>query len=138
MSSSLNNLASYSETYDILNSQFQNIYNKKIKLSYKTGVFPYNYLDCKKKLKETNLPTEKEYYDVLRGEFFTHEDYTRAQHIWSMFNIKNLGEYSDLHLKTDLMLLTEVKIIKFSLLLEFNYNLICIGTFTDVRTFSRY
>ena len=36
------------------------------------------------------------------------KDYSRANIIWKHFNIKNLGEYHDLYLMTDVYLLTDV------------------------------
>ena len=36
------------------------------------------------------------------------KDYEHAQRVWKGFNIKNLGEYHDLCLKTDVILLSNV------------------------------
>ena len=39
---------------------------------------------------------------------YTDEDYEKAKVIWKHFKIKNMGEYHDLHLKTDVVLLTDI------------------------------
>ena len=36
------------------------------------------------------------------------KDYEHAQKVWSVFNIKNFGEYHNLYLKTDVILLSNV------------------------------
>ena len=48
------------------------------------------------------------FYSYLYEEDITDEDYRRAQRIWEHFNIKNIGEYHDLYLMTDVYLLTDV------------------------------
>ena len=72
------------------------------------GVYPYDYMNDFKKFNETTLPHKKEFYSRLGEEHIEEKDYKRAKHIWEHFNIKNLGEYHDLYLKTDVLLLTDV------------------------------
>ena len=72
------------------------------------GIYPYDYMNDFNKFNETELPSKKEFYSQLVEEDITDEDYERATHIWKHFNIKNLGEYHDLYLKTDVLLLTDV------------------------------
>ena len=60
------------------------------------------------KFDETALPSKQAFYSYLYEEDITDEDYRRAQRIWEHFNIKNLGEYHDLYLMTDVYLLTDV------------------------------
>ena len=72
------------------------------------GVYPYDYMNDFNKFNETTLPDKKEFYSRLGEEDIDDKDYERAKHIWEHFNIKNLGEYHDLYLKTDVLLLTDV------------------------------
>ncbi|KAK4871823.1 hypothetical protein RN001_015947 [Aquatica leii] len=80
----------------------------KFNLIRQKGVFPYSYIDSYARLKETRLPSYNEFYDQLRDSNISENDYTRANEVWSLFKCKNLGEYSDLYLKSDVLLLTDV------------------------------
>ena len=45
---------------------------------------------------------------MLNNEHITDEGYANAQKVWSTFNIKNLGEYHDLYVQSDTLLLAHV------------------------------
>ena len=47
-------------------------------------------------------------FSFLKDESINKEDYDRDINIWNVFEIKTLGEYHDLYLKTDVLLLTDV------------------------------
>ena len=51
---------------------------------------------------------EDAFYSKLKGEGIKNVEYEHAQGVWKEFGIKNLGEYHDLYLKTDVTLLTDV------------------------------
>ena len=81
---------------------------KEFNLMRKKGVFPYSYIDCIEKMKQPNLPSKEQFYDQLRDEHINDESYERATNVWRIFKCKNLGDYSDLYLKSDVLLLTDV------------------------------
>ena len=81
---------------------------EKLELVTRKGVYPYDYITDSSKFLEEKLPTQKDFYNTLNKEELSTADYTHAQKIWQTFNIKNLGEYHDLYLKTDVILLADV------------------------------
>lgn len=70
--------------------------------------FPYEYVDKYEKLEETKLPPEECFYSSLTDSHVSEEDYKHAQNVWTSFGLRTLGEYSDLYLKTDVLLLADV------------------------------
>ena len=73
---------------------------EKLELVKKKGVYPYEYFNSFEKFKETNLP------DI--DKFLSSLEYQRVSDVWKVFEIKNLGEYHDLYLKIDVLLLCDV------------------------------
>ncbi|CAB0041192.1 unnamed protein product [Trichogramma brassicae] len=61
-----------------------------------------------RKLQETALPPPEQFYSSLTDSDISTKDYDDAKQVWDSFKISNLGEYSDLYLKTDVLLLVEV------------------------------
>ena len=60
------------------------------------------------KFKETQLPLKKAFHSKLNMSDISDENYEHAQRVWKEFDMKNLGEYHDLYLKTDVILLSNV------------------------------
>ncbi|VVC42986.1 Ribonuclease H-like domain, partial [Cinara cedri] len=54
------------------------------------------------------LPEKKQFYSTLTEENIKDAEYIHAKNVWSHFNCRTLGEYSDLYLKIDVMLLADV------------------------------
>ena len=70
------------------------------------GVYPYEFMDSFEKFHVT-FPEKDAFFSQLTGEV-SDEDYFHAKEVWRKFGMKNLGEYHDLYLKTDVFLLADV------------------------------
>ena len=73
------------------------------------GVYPYRFLDNWEKFNETQkkkfkITKKGEFYSNLNMENITDSDYNHANRICKDFEIRNLGEYLDLYLKSDILL----------------------------------
>ena len=82
--------------------------NEKCSLMKKKGVYPYDYMDSFKKFNKTKLPTKEQFYSILNDETISEADYQHAQTAWKSFDLQNMGEYHDLYLKSDVLLLADV------------------------------
>ena len=72
------------------------------------GVYPYDYFDTFDKFRDKQLPPKAKFYSRLTESNIKDDEYERAHKIWEHFGIKNLGQYHDLYLQTDVLLLTDV------------------------------
>jgi hypothetical protein len=83
-------------------------FGEKAELLLRKGVYPYSYMDSWERFEETELPPLECFYSHLTSSGISNEDYQYAQKIWDEFEIKNMGEYHDLYLETDALLLADV------------------------------
>nr|WP_253308703.1 DNA polymerase [Rickettsia endosymbiont of Ceutorhynchus assimilis] len=108
MSSSLDKLASYLPEYPNLRYQFAELDEDKIGLLTRKGVMPYDYIDSFDRFEEACLPPIEAFYNTLNDTPCPRKLYQRAKQVWSNFNCQDLGEYVDLYMKTDILLLADV------------------------------
>ena len=85
----------------------QQFKGKKLDLMVRKGVYPYDYMDSFDKFDE-KLPPKEEFYSILNDEHISDEDYKHTQNVWNTFSLKTMGEYHDLYLKSDILLLADV------------------------------
>jgi hypothetical protein len=81
---------------------------EQLDLVVRKGIFCYDFVDSLEKLNYTSLPTRDEFYSMLTESHVTDADYKHAEKIWEIFKCKNLGEYSDIYLKCDVLILSDV------------------------------
>ena len=80
----------------------------KFNIITRKGVFPYEYMDSFDRFEETQLPPKENFYSSLSDEGITDDDYKHAQEVWDTFNCATLGDYHDIYLQTDVLLLADV------------------------------
>ena len=76
-------------------------------LLLRKGVYPYEYMDDWDRFNEKKLPNKSDYYRSLNMEHIPEIDYRHALKVFNKFNIKNLGEYHDLFVQSDTVLLAD-------------------------------
>ncbi|CAI6372576.1 unnamed protein product [Macrosiphum euphorbiae] len=72
------------------------------------GVYPYEYTDSWERLEDTRLPSKRSFYSTLTETGIKESEFDHAKEVWSHFNCRTLGDYSDLYLKIDVLLLADV------------------------------
>ncbi|XP_077262596.1 uncharacterized protein LOC143897664 [Temnothorax americanus] len=92
----------------IMRSEYADLSAEDLDLLTRKGVFPYEYVDSVDKLRETELPPREAFYSSLTDETARESDYEHATKVWRRFRVRDLGEYSDLYLKTDVLLLADI------------------------------
>ena len=64
-------------------------------------------MDSWKRFKEESLPDKESFYGELNKEHITDEDYAHAKKVFNKY-CKNMGDYHDLYVQTDTLLLADV------------------------------
>ena len=93
----------FANTYEFGNGDI----NKFI-LSLRKGVYPYEYIDSWQRFDETSLPDKEAFYNNLNMEDITDVDYRHGKTAFEYLINKNLGDYHDLYVQSDTLLLPDV------------------------------
>ena len=81
---------------------------ERLKLVKEKGTYSYEYMNNFKTFNEDELPDKSKFFSSLEDTGINEKEYGGAIKIWKVFKIKNLGEYHDLYLKKDVLLLADV------------------------------
>ena len=92
----------YSETHKFCDGDLNNFCQMLRK-----GVYPYEYMGSWQKFSETPLQN-KEFYSNLTMENITDADFKHAKRVWEDFGVQNPGEYHDLYIQSNTLLLVDV------------------------------
>ncbi|MEL7079369.1 MAG: hypothetical protein AAGM46_26060, partial [Cyanobacteria bacterium J06582_2] len=72
------------------------------------GSYPYEYMDSFDKFEIPQLPPKDQFNSKLNNQSITDEKYQQCVHLWEKFNMRNMGDFHDLYLRQDILLLTDV------------------------------
>ena len=75
-------------------------------------------MDSWERFDETSLPDKEEFYSSLNMENITDIDYRHSNKIFKKFKLKNLGDYHDLYVQSDTLLLVDVSDFDMLLMVE--------------------
>ena len=93
----------FSNTYEFCDKDL----NKFVMLLRK-GVYPYEYKDGWDKFNEKIIPSKESFYSNLTLENISEVDYMHANNVFKTFELNNLGDYYDLYVRKDTLLLADV------------------------------
>ena len=98
-----NLIKKFKNTYSFCNNDI----NKFVSLLRK-GVYPYEYVDNWERFSEISLPSKEDFYSNQNMEDINDIDYRHANNVSKRFELENLGQYHDLHVQSDTLLLADV------------------------------
>ena len=93
--------------------KFENTYNfcnndlNRFALLLRKGVYPYEYMDSWAKFSEISLPSKEDFYSNLNMEDISDIDYRHANNVFNGFKLETLGDYDDLYVQSDTLLLAD-------------------------------
>ena len=93
----------FKNTYSFCNNDLN-----KFVLLLRKGACPYEYMDSWEKFSEISLPSKKYFYSNLNMEDISDIDYRHANNVFKGFKLENLGDYHDLYVPSDTLLLADV------------------------------
>ena len=64
-------------------------------------------MDSFKKFSEDELPDRCEFFSSSKNKCISEKNYSHTLDVWNKFKMKSLGDYRDLYLKTDVLLLAD-------------------------------
>ena len=79
-----------------------------LRLVKQKGVYPYEYMGSFNKFSENKLPNRCKFFSSLKGKCISKKDYLKAADVWNVFEINTMGDYYDLYLITDVLLLAHM------------------------------
>ena len=65
-------------------------------------------MDIFEKFLDKKLPDERTFFSSLKDKCIGEKDYLRAINVWNLFKINTMGDYHEMYLKTDVLLLADV------------------------------
>ena len=88
--------------------EFSNKIHNKFILLLRKGIYPYECMDSLERFNEISLPDKEAFYSNLNIVHITDVEYKHAKIVFKSLISKNLGDYHDLYVQSDTLLLADV------------------------------
>ena len=88
--------------------KFSNNDINKFVMLFRKGVYPYEYMDGWDKLNETSILSKESFYSNLTMENISETGCRHANNVFKTFKLNNLGDYHDLYVQSNTLLLADV------------------------------
>ena len=85
-----------------------NKFMKHPDLLVRKGFYPYEKVTGPEYFNKTEVPAPEEFYNALKKEGITLKNWHHVKDVWEKFECVNFGEYHDIYLLTDVLLLADV------------------------------
>ena len=96
-------LERFSNTYEFCGNDMDKFLILLVKV-----VYPYEYMDGWDRFSEKALPDKDSFYSSLTMEDISKTDYVHANNVFKNFGMSNLGDYHDLYVRSDTLLLADI------------------------------
>lgn len=98
------------EDFGLIDDHFRDFTEEERQLIKQKGFYPYSYVDSEDKFSETQLPPRSEWRNSLNsGEIsISEQELQHANLVFKTFKCKTLGDYHDVYLTTDVLILAAV------------------------------
>ena len=96
-------LERFSNTYEFCGNDLN-----KFLILLRKGVYPYEYMDGWNKFNEKVLRDKESFYSSLTMEDISKTDYMHANNVFKKFDMNNLGDYHDIYVRSDTLLLADI------------------------------
>ena len=93
----------FASSYEFCNNDLN-----KFALLLRKGVYLYEYADTWERFSEISLPSKEDFYSNLNMEDISDIAYRHANNVFKRFKLQNLGDYHDLYVQSDTLLLADV------------------------------
>lgn len=95
------------ENLKITKSEWKHLNEEQYECIIRKGVMCYQYLSNIEKLNEKQLPSIEAFYNRLNDSNISDEEYEFAQQVFRTFGCQTIGDYVEIYLKTDVLLLAD-------------------------------
>ena len=87
------------DKFRTLRAEFPGVSEDQLQLLLGKQVYPYEYMDSWERFEETRLPKRESFYNKLKDQAISDDDYEHAVKVWKAFGCETILDYHHIYLK---------------------------------------